>query len=61
MLIYVAYRKYCLFSWSNQKIMIVNRGPQTEQNSEVIFFDYTGAMCLSGLDVEQVYYLIMKI
>lgn len=40
----------------NQKIMILNRGPQTEQNGEVVFFDYTGAMYPSGLDVEQVYY-----
>ncbi|WP_017470472.1 DUF4176 domain-containing protein [Amphibacillus jilinensis] len=43
-------------SEGNQKIMVLNRGPLAEQNGEKVFFDYTGSMYPSGLDVDEVYY-----
>ena len=36
--------------------MILNRGPLVEQNSEKVFFDYTGALYPAGLDPDQVFY-----
>ena len=43
-------------SEGNQKIMVLNRGPLAEQNGKKVFFDYTGSLYPSGLDVDEVYY-----